>query len=153
MPGLITGLVFFGTTSVVGAQSFNVIFTIIFPDYMSWGDGFNNLGLDFPAMLSYIIIWAVTVLLFLPGMKILGKKRLDLSNKIYLKSGKDGGYKGGYNRIAVIVLIISFLIPMSGVLFTNVPLLVTLKDFAFFSGLIISFVLYTLLYKETNENT
>ncbi|GIP56301.1 hypothetical protein J15TS10_01150 [Paenibacillus woosongensis] len=32
--------------------------------------------------------------------------------------------------------------------FTNAPLLVTLKDFAFFSGLIISFVLYTFLYKK-----
>lgn len=366
--GLISGLVFFGTTTVVGAQSFNVIFTRIFPDYMAWGGGFNILGLDFPTMLSYVILWTLTVLLFLSGMKILGtfskysspivyvfiigaaiwainiaggagpilaytpaapmasplvfiacvsalvsnwagpivnisdltqraknmkapmwglpigfilsyilfaitcialivgteiafgepifnivdaigkinntfsvvilllalnvgatafvvfgnlmpaglqmtalfpkifnvktagiltaiigtvilpwklvsstaalylfysfigsmygpiagimlasfyiqrKKRLDLS-QIYVKPGEDGGYKGGYNRIAVIVLIISFLIPMSGVVFTNVPLLVTLKDFAFFSGLIISFVLYTLLYKKTNENT
>ncbi|MNJ39470.1 putative allantoin permease [compost metagenome] len=90
--------------------------------------------------------------IMLASFYIQHKKRLEMS-QIYVKPGDDGGYTGGYNRIAVIVLIISFLIPMSGVVFTNVPLLVTLKDFAFFSGLIISFVLYTLLYKQTNEKT
>lgn len=364
--GLISGLVFFGTTTVVGAQAFNVIFTRIFPDYMSWGGGFNLFGLDFPTMLSYIVLWVITVLLFLTGMKVLSKfsaysspivyvfiigaaiwgiyvaggigpimdyvpsqpmdnplvfiacvsalvsnwagpivnisdftqraksinapkwglpigfiasyilfaitsialiagveiafgeqifnvvdaigkmgstlaviilllalnlgatafvvfgnlqpaglqmtalfpklftvksagiltavigtiilpwklvsdttmlylfysfigsmygpiagimlasfyiqrkKVLNLRH-MYVKPGDNGEFKSGYNKVAMIVLIISFLIPMSGVVFTNVPLLVTFKDFAFFTGLIISFILYTLFYKNSEK--
>lgn len=365
--GLISGLVFFGTTTVVGAEAFNVIFTRIFPDYMSWGGGFNLFGLDFPTMLSYILLWVITVLLFLGGMKVLGtfskfsspivyifiigaaiwginiaggigpimsyvpaqpmenslvfiacvsalvsnwagpivniadftqrakslkapiwglpigfilsyvlfaitsialiagteiafgepifnivdaigkmestwavivlllalnlgatafvvfgnllpaglqmtalfpkvftvksagvltavigtlilpwklvsstsmlylfysfigsmygpiagimlasfyiqrKKSLNLNN-IYVKPGSNGEFKGGYNKVAVTVLIISFLIPMSGVVFTGVPLLVKFKEFAFFTGLIISFILYALFYKRTSTS-
>ncbi|WP_018759343.1 cytosine permease [Paenibacillus terrigena] len=69
--GLIAGVVFFGTKTIIGAQSFNVIFTKIFPGYMDMVPGFNFLGLDFPTMISYIILWVITVGLFLGGMKIL----------------------------------------------------------------------------------
>lgn len=69
--GLIAGVVFFGTKTIIGAQSFNVIFTKIFPGYMDMVPGFEFLGLDFPTMLSYIILWVITVGLFLGGMKIL----------------------------------------------------------------------------------
>lgn len=71
--GLVAGLVFFGTTTVVGAQSLNVIFARFIPNYMTLGGDFNVLGLDVPTMISYAILWAVTVLLFLGGMKVLGK--------------------------------------------------------------------------------
>ncbi|MFC5402664.1 cytosine permease [Cohnella soli] len=364
--GLIAGLVFFGTTTVVGAQALNVIFTRIFPDYMSWGGNFDLFGLNFPTMLSYVLLWVVTVLLFLAGMKVLGtfskysspivyvfiigaaiwgidiaggigpimdytpakpmdnplvfiacvsalvsnwagpivnisdftrraksvkapvwglpvgflvsyilfaitsialiagteiafgqpifnivdaigkmsstlavivlllalnlgataftvfgnllpaglqmtallpkrftvksagiltaiigtlilpwklvsstsmlylfysfigsmygpiagimlasfyiqhKGKLNLKH-LYVKPGEDGEYTGGYNKVAIIVLIISFLIPMSGTVFTGLTLLVKLKEFAFFTGLIVSFILYVLLYKKTNS--
>lgn len=69
--GLIAGVVFFGTKTIIGAQSFNVIFEKIFPGYMSMVPGFDFLGLDFPTMLSYVILWVITVGLFLGGMKIL----------------------------------------------------------------------------------
>lgn len=80
------------------------------------------------------------------------KKQINLDN-IYVKPGATGQYKNGYNIVAVVVLIISFALPMSGAFFQNVPLLVNLNDFAFFSGLILSFTLYTLLYRfsETKE--
>ena len=71
--GLIAGLVFFGTTTVVGAESLNVIFARFFPNYMSLGGDFNILGLTVPTMISYAILWTVTVLLFLGGMNVLGK--------------------------------------------------------------------------------
>nr|WP_308128774.1 cytosine permease [Bacillus sp. sid0103] len=71
--GLIAGLVFFGTTTVVGAESLNVIFSRFIPNYMSLGGDFNLLGLTVPTMISYAVLWVVTVLLFLGGMNVLGK--------------------------------------------------------------------------------
>ncbi|PEL09219.1 cytosine permease [Bacillus sp. AFS017336] len=71
--GLIAGLVFFGTTTVVGAESLNVIFARFFPNYMTLGGDFNLLGLTVPTMISYAILWTVTVLLFLGGMNVLNK--------------------------------------------------------------------------------
>ena len=49
-----------------------------------------------------------------------------------------------YNTAAMVVLGISFLISMIGAFFPNVVLLKTINDFAFFSGLIVSFTLYTI---------
>ncbi|MGG1658457.1 cytosine permease [Brevibacillus sp. NRS-1366] len=69
--GLIAGVVFFGTKTIIGAQSFNVIFTKVFPGYMELLPGFDFLGLDFPTLLSFVILWVITVGLFLGGMKIL----------------------------------------------------------------------------------
>ncbi|MFP3392712.1 cytosine permease [Brevibacillus sp. SIMBA_040] len=69
--GLIAGVVFFGTKTIIGAQSFNVIFTKIFPGYMDLLPGFDFLGIDFPTLLSFVILWVITVGLFLGGMKIL----------------------------------------------------------------------------------
>ncbi|MCR8846380.1 cytosine permease [Paenibacillus sp. SC116] len=69
--GLIAGVVFFGTKTIIGAQSFNVIFSKMFPGYMDMLPGFNFLGLDFPTMVSYIVLWVITVGLFLGGMKML----------------------------------------------------------------------------------
>ncbi|PEJ57089.1 allantoin transporter [Bacillus sp. AFS002410] len=71
--GLIAGLVFFGTTTVVGAESLNVIFARFFPNFMTLGGDFNLLGLTVPTMISYAILWTVTVLLFLGGMNVLNK--------------------------------------------------------------------------------
>lgn len=69
--GLIAGVVFFGTKTIIGAQSFNVIFTKIFPGYMDMFPGFNFLGLHFPTLISFVVLWVITVGLFLGGMKIL----------------------------------------------------------------------------------
>lgn len=364
--GLIAGLVFFGTTTVVGAEALNIIFTRIYPSYMSLGGDFNFFGLDLPTMISYAVLWIVTVILFMGGMDVLSKfgnlsspvvyvfiigaaiwainmaggfgqvmaytppttmaspivfiscvsalvsnwagpivnigdftqrakspkdaiiglpvgmilsyvlfaitcvaliagteiafgepifniafaidkmnsniaviililalnvgatafvvfanllpaglqltslfpkiftvktggiftaivgtlilpwklvsgasalflfysfigsifgpilgimlssfyierkKKLNLQT-IYVKPGTNGGYANGYNMVAVIVLIISFALPMSGAFLQSVPFLVVLNDFAFFTGLIISFVLYTALYKLTEK--
>lgn len=71
--GLIAGVVFFGTTTVVGAESLNVIFARFIPNFMEIGNGFNLLGLSAPTMISYAVLWIVTVILFLVGMNVLGK--------------------------------------------------------------------------------
>ena len=52
---------------------------------------------------------------------------------------------GKYNRRVMVVLAISFTFSMAGVFFPSLGLLKMVNDFAFFSGLITSFVLYTLL--------
>ncbi|MGP6140398.1 cytosine permease [Jeotgalibaca sp. A127] len=71
--GLIAGLVFFGTTTVVGAEATNIILTKIFPNYMSIGGDFSFMGLDLPTLISYVLLWIVTVALFMTGMNVLGK--------------------------------------------------------------------------------
>lgn len=78
------------------------------------------------------------------------KKKINLDH-IYVKEGENGEYSNGYHTLAITVLAISFALPMSGAFFPNVPLLANLNDFAFFSGLIISFILYTLLSKRTDK--
>lgn len=71
--GLIAGLVFFGTTTVVGAEALNILFSRIYPNYMNLGGNFDFLGLDLPTMISYVILWIVTVILFMGGMNVLSK--------------------------------------------------------------------------------
>nr|WP_308128773.1 cytosine permease [Bacillus sp. sid0103] len=74
------------------------------------------------------------------------KRKLNLDN-IYVPEGSNGEYKNGYNPIAMAVLAISFILPMSGAFLKSVPLLVKMNEFAFFSGLIVSFILYTIFAK------
>lgn len=88
--------------------------------------------------------------IMLSSFYIARKKKINLDN-IYVKPGENGEYANGYNMLAVGVLIISFALPMSGAFFQNIPLLANLNDFAFFSGLIISFVLYTILHRITEK--
>lgn len=64
------------------------------------------------------------------------KGRLNL-DEIYVKPGA-----GGVNWKAIAILVLSFVITMSGKLFTGVPFLVTINNFAFFAGLFIGFVGY-----------
>lgn len=71
------------------------------------------------------------------------KRALDLE-KIY---GDDQTFD--YNKKAIVVLIISFSLSMIGAFFPNIAILKLLNDFAFFSGLISSFMLYSLISKTT----
>lgn len=68
------------------------------------------------------------------------KRQLSLT-QIYAPEGSAASID--YNKRAVIVLGISFSLSMAGAFFPEVALLKLLNDFAFFSGLISSFVLYT----------
>ena len=74
------------------------------------------------------------------------KRKLDLS-AIYVKPGENGEYKNGFNMTACGVLIVSFMITLSGAFLPNVIVLATISKSAFISGLIISSVLYALCYK------
>jgi len=78
------------------------------------------------------------------------KRRIELST-IYVEEGNNGAYKSGYNIVACVVLLISFMLPMSGAFLKSVPFLVKLNDFAFFSGLIVSFILYTVFYRLNHK--
>ncbi|WP_327994579.1 cytosine permease [Brevibacillus choshinensis] len=79
------------------------------------------------------------------------KRRLNLST-MYVKPGDNGEYSNGYNVVACTIMAISFILPMSGAFLKNAPLLSTLNQFAFFSGLILSFVLYTLCHRMNKPN-
>ena len=75
------------------------------------------------------------------------RRRLDLDD-IYVAPGAAGRYPGGTNNRAVAVLVVSFVITMSGKFLTGVPLLVTINNLAFFSGLVIGFVGYLALSRR-----
>ncbi|MGC5325204.1 cytosine permease [Brevibacillus sp. SYSU BS000544] len=70
--GLIAGVIFFGTRTTVDAYSISIIIKNIYPGYLDLYPEFNFLGLDFPTMISYLILWVTSVGFFLGGMKILG---------------------------------------------------------------------------------
>lgn len=82
--GLIAGLVFFGTQSVITAQAFDVIFARIFPDYFSIGGGGDFLGLPYYTVISFILVWVITVGLFMGGTKVLDKLGAYASPVVYL---------------------------------------------------------------------
>ena len=70
--GIIAGVVFFGTTTFVGAEALNVMFSRIWSGYMDLGGDFTLLGLGLPTIISYALLWTVTVVLFMSGSNALG---------------------------------------------------------------------------------
>ncbi|GAB3055901.1 putative allantoin permease [Intrasporangium mesophilum] len=71
--GIVAGVVFFGTTTFVGAQALNVMFSRIWPGYLQLGGDFSLLGLNLPTIISYLLLWTITVLLFVSGSSALGQ--------------------------------------------------------------------------------
>ncbi len=69
--GTIAGIVFFGLSTVSSAQALDVVMDKIFPGYADLGG--HILGLAVPTAISYLIMWVITVALFLTGQKFLGK--------------------------------------------------------------------------------
>lgn len=82
--GLIAGVVFFGTQSVVTARAMDVIFNRIFPGYTSIGDGATLLGLPLYTALSFVLVWVITVGLFMGGTKVIDKLGTYASPIVYL---------------------------------------------------------------------
>ncbi|MFD1901848.1 cytosine permease [Enterococcus termitis] len=71
---------------------------------------------------------------------------------IYVEEGNLGEFKSGYNKKAMLTLGISFVLTMSGAFLQSLSFLKTINDFAFFSGLIFSFIVYSVLSKLMKEN-
>ncbi|MCG6566752.1 cytosine permease [Tessaracoccus sp. ZS01] len=71
--GLIAGCVFFGLTTVSSAQALDVVFERLFPGFLNLGGGADVLGLPIPTLISYVVMWVVTVVLYLAGQKFIGK--------------------------------------------------------------------------------
>jgi allantoin permease len=69
--GTIAGIVFFGLSTVSSAQALDVVMDKIFPGYADLGG--SILGLAVPTAISYLIVWSITVALFLAGQAFLGK--------------------------------------------------------------------------------
>lgn len=82
--GLIAGVVFFGTQSVVTAKAMDVIFSRIFPGYMSIGGDANILGLPLYTALSFVLVWVITVGLFMGGTKVIDKLGTYASPVVYI---------------------------------------------------------------------
>jgi cytosine/uracil/thiamine/allantoin permease len=69
--GTVAGIVFFGPSTVSSAQALDVVMDKIFPGYADL-DG-SILGLAVPTAISYLVMWAITVALFLAGQRFLGR--------------------------------------------------------------------------------
>lgn len=82
--GLIAGVVFFGTQSVVTAKAMDVIFSRIIPGYMTIGGDANILGLPLYTALSFVLVWVITVGLFMGGTKVIDKLGTYASPVVYI---------------------------------------------------------------------
>lgn len=82
--GLIAGVVFFGTQSVVTAKAMDVIFSRIFPNYTTIGGDANFLGLPLHTALSFVFVWIITVSLFMGGTKVIDKLGTYASPIVYV---------------------------------------------------------------------
>ncbi|MHC5268779.1 cytosine permease [Enterococcus sp. LJL98] len=82
--GLIAGVVFFGTQSVVTAKAMDVIFARIFPNYTAIGGGGHLFGLPIYTALSFFLVWIVTVGLFMGGTKVIDKLGTYASPVVYV---------------------------------------------------------------------
>lgn len=69
--GIVAGVVFFGLSTVSSAQALDVVMDKIFPGYADLGG--HILGLAVPTAISYLIMWAITVALFLGGQRFLAR--------------------------------------------------------------------------------
>ncbi|EOL44698.1 NCS1 nucleoside transporter [Enterococcus phoeniculicola] len=82
--GLIAGVVFFGTQSVISAQAFDVIFERLIPGYMTIGGSATILGFPIYSSISFVLVWLVTVGLFIGGTKVLDKLGTYASPVVYV---------------------------------------------------------------------
>ncbi|WP_270741277.1 cytosine permease [Lactococcus formosensis] len=82
--GLIAGVVFTGTQTTVTAGAMDVIFNRIFPGYTSIGGGARIFGLPVYTALSLVLVWLVTVLLFMGGNSVIDKLGTYASPVVYL---------------------------------------------------------------------
>lgn len=73
MRGFIAGFVFMGITTVSSAQAFDGVMSTFFPGYMNIGGGGAIFGLPIPTAISYLLMWVITVALFLSGMAFIDK--------------------------------------------------------------------------------
>ena len=71
--GLIKGAVFFGTQTVISAQAFDVIFKRLYPAFDQIGGGATIFGLPIYTAISFVLVWLVTIALFLAGKNVLDK--------------------------------------------------------------------------------
>lgn len=71
--GLIAGVVFFGLSTISSAQALDIVLERIFPGYLQLGGGTKLLGLAIPTGISYLVMTAITVVLYLAGQKFIDR--------------------------------------------------------------------------------
>lgn len=82
--GLIAGMVFFGTQTFVTAKTFDVIFSRIFPGYITIGGDATLLGLPIYTVISFVLTWVITIGLFMGGTKVIDKLGTYASPVVYV---------------------------------------------------------------------
>ncbi len=71
--GLVAGFVFFGLTTIASAQALDIVLARLFPGFLVIGGGATIAGLAIPTAISYAIMTAITVVLYLSGQALINK--------------------------------------------------------------------------------
>lgn len=85
--GVIAAIMWFGFQTFAGSQALSILIGKMWPTYLTLGGDWNLLGLTLPALISFLIFWALNVALIFGGMDFLGKFTNILSPLVYIVFG------------------------------------------------------------------
>ncbi|MEJ2763593.1 cytosine permease [Photobacterium sp. MCCC 1A19761] len=71
--GLVAGFVFFGLTTIASAQALDIVLLRLFPGFAEIGGGATIAGLAIPTAISYAVMTALTVILYIAGQSLIDK--------------------------------------------------------------------------------
>lgn len=91
LPGILRGgiaaIMWFGLQCYAGSLAFLILIGKIWPDFLSLGGDFSILGLNLPGLITFIIFWAVNVMIGFGGGSVLNKFTAILNPCIYIVFG------------------------------------------------------------------
>lgn len=82
--GVIAGMVFFGTQTFVTATTLDVIISRVFPGYLDIGSGATFLDLPLYTVISFVLVWLITIGLFMGGTAVIDKLGTYASPIVYV---------------------------------------------------------------------
>lgn len=85
--GVIAAIMWFGFQTFAGSQALSILIGKVWPAYLTLGGDWNLLGLTLPALISFLVFWALNVALIFGGMDFLGKFTNILSPLVYVVFG------------------------------------------------------------------
>lgn len=63
----------FGINTFIGGSALNVLFTALIPGFKNLGGNFQIVGLSMPAAITFMIFWAIEMLIIYKGMEVIKK--------------------------------------------------------------------------------
>ncbi|MBU7216486.1 allantoin permease [Staphylococcus gallinarum] len=85
--GVIAGIAWFGLQTFAGSQALHILLNKIFPGFNDIGHGMTILGITIPALIAFLIFWAISFAIGFGGGEILNKFTAILNPLIYIVFG------------------------------------------------------------------